>query len=161
MKRACKLYDKKIISCFADNELSLEKTVEISKHLETCPVCSDTVAKYRKLSGIFTHNISKQVDKIDKALPGLKVMERIKQREKSYYKKVFDYFFSKFYLKGISAAVILGILFIFFQVLPGHKTPVGGIGSSAIVNSIDGDASSIMIFETKKNRHTIIWFSEA
>jgi hypothetical protein len=159
MKSACKTYDEKTISKFIDNELASEKTEAVSKHIETCPVCNSIATKYNHLSDVFVKNTSKQVDTIDKGLIGQNVFKRIKEKENVFFQKVFDYFPPKFYLKIASVVAIVFVSFIYFQ--ERIIKPVDLIGPSAIVNSVDGNVSSVMIFETEKSKQTIIWFSEA
>jgi hypothetical protein len=159
MKRACKIYDEKTIGKFVDNELPNEKNNIISKHIETCPICDNIVSKYIHLSNIFVQNTSKQLDEIDTDLIGQHVLEQIKREEDGFLKKVFDYFSPKLYLKIASVVIIMVVSLIYFQGQPIRQINV--IGPSAIVNSVDGNISSVMILETEKSKHTIIWFSEA
>ncbi|MCK5542749.1 MAG: zf-HC2 domain-containing protein [Desulfobacterales bacterium] len=159
MKKACKIYDEKTIGKFVDNELSSEKSKTISEHIETCPICDSITAKYNHLSNIFVQSTSKQLDKIDTDLLGQNVLEQIKREENNFFKKVFDYFSPKLYLKIASIVAIMIISLTYFQ--ERLIRPLDIIGPSAIVNSVDGNVSSVMIFETKKSKHTIIWFSEA
>ena len=159
MKKACEIYDEKTIGKFVDNELSSEISKAISEHIETCPICENITAKYNHLSDIFAQNTSKQLDKIDTGLLGQNVLEQIKSKETDFLKKVFDYFSPKIYLKIASIVAIMVVSLIYFQEQP--IRPLDVIGPSAIVNSVDGNVSSVMIFETEKSKQTIIWFSEA
>lgn len=156
MKRACKIYDEKTISKFVDNELSAKTNKAISKHIETCPICKNIAEQYIHLSDAFVQSASKQVDKIDTDLLGQNVIKLIKRKENGFFKKVFDYFSPKLYLKIASVIAIMVVSLIYFQ-----TQPTDTIIPSAIVNSVDGNVSSVMIFETQKSKHTIIWFSEA
>ena len=159
MKNTCKFYNEEIISKFVDNELSPDERKTISAHINKCPICSDLAEKYTRMSDLFIQNTSKQIDKIDKNLLKQNILEQINREENIFLKKVFDYFSPKFYLKVASVLAILVVSLVYFQVHPINE--INNIGSSAIVNSVDGDVSSVMIFETEKSKHTIIWFSEA
>ncbi|MCP3901596.1 MAG: zf-HC2 domain-containing protein [Desulfobacteraceae bacterium] len=159
MKRACKIYDEKTIGEFIDNELSSEKNKAIAEHIETCPICHNIATNYQHLSDVFIKSTSDKLDQIDTKLLGQNVLEQIKRKETGFFKKVFDYFSPKIYLKVASVVVIMIASFIYFQERPLNS--IDSIGSSAVVNSVDGDVSSVMIFETEKSKHTIIWFSEA
>jgi len=159
MGKACKIYDEKTISKFIDNELSSKNIKMVSEHIETCPICSSIAAKYNHLSAVFVQSASKQLDIIDTGLLGQNVFEQIKRKDHDFFKKVFDYFPPKFYLKIASVFAIMVVSLIYFQ--ERIIKPTNLIGPSAIVNSIDGNVSSVMIFETEKSKQTIIWFSEA
>ena len=159
MKNTCKFYNKEIISKFVDNELSPDKHKAISEHIDKCHICSNLAEQYTRMSDLFIQNTSKQVDKIDKNILKQNILEQINREENDFLKKVFDYFSPKFYLKVASVLAILVVSLVYFQADPINK--INNIGSSAIVNSVDGDVSSVMIFETEKSKHTIIWFSEA
>jgi hypothetical protein len=59
------------------------------------------------------------------------------------------------YIKLASLTAVAALLIlIVFQPPPPQLSP------SAIVKSLDTNASSVMIIETLKEKHTIIWFSE-
>ena len=155
MKKTCKEYDEKIISEFVDNELSFEENKKISEHIKTCPLCKNISEEYIQMSNTFVQRTSIEVEKINTDSLGENVLKQIQRKENDYFKKVFDYFSPKLYLKIASLVAIMVVSLIYFQ-----TQPVNIIGPSAIVNSVDGNASSIMILETEKSKHTIIWFSE-
>ena len=155
MKKACKTYDEKIISEFVDNELASEENKKISKHIKTCPLCKNIAEEYIQMSDIFVQRASIEVGKINTGSIGENVLKQIKRKENSFSKKVFDYFSPKLYLKIASVVAIMVISLIYLQ-----EQPINIIGPSAIVNSVDGNTSSVMIFETQNSKHTIIWFSE-
>jgi hypothetical protein len=159
MKSSCKTYDKKTIGQFVDNELPPEENKKISKHINECLICRNLAENYTQLSDFFEQSTSRQINKIDTDLLKQNVLEKIKRKENGFFEKVFDYFSPKFYLKIASVLVIMVASLVYFQAQ--HINSIDTIGPSAIVNSVDGDVSSIMIFETEKTQQTIIWFSEA
>lgn len=159
MKSPCKKYDKKTISKFVDKELSPEKNDEIKKHIQGCGGCRNIFNHYTQFSELFEQNTVRQVDGIDTKMLRQNVLEQIKRKEVHFFKKVFDYFSPKFYLKIASVLVIMVAGLVYFQAQPINF--IDNAGASAIVNSVDGDVSSVMIFETEKSKQTIIWFSEA
>ena len=65
----------------------------------------------------------------------------------------------KFYLQlgSVAAIIILSISTIYLQKKPALSL---SDGPSAIVTSVDGDVSSVMILETQDKKHTIIWYKE-
>jgi len=159
MKSPCKEYDKETISKFVDKELSPEKNDEIKKHIQECDGCRNIFNHYTQFSELFEQNTVRQVDEIDTKMLRQNVLEQIKRKEVHFLKKVFDYFSPKFYLKIASVLVIMVAGLVYFQAQPINF--IDTAGASAIVNSVDGDVSSVMIFETEKSKQTIIWFSEA
>ena len=159
MKKACKTYDQKTISQFVDNELPSEEHKLIAEHIEICPICKNIAERYLYLSDAFAQNTSRQVDKFDTSMIRQNVIEKIKREENSLFKKVFDYFSPKFYIKVASVVTIMVVSLIYFQTQAIKPTNV--TEPSAIVTLVDGNVSSVMILETEKSKHTIIWFSEA
>ncbi len=157
MEKTCAAYDEKTISEFVDNELSSEMNREIANHIETCPLCKKVAENYLQLSNTFIQDTTRETEKINKNLLRQNVLEKINREEKIFLKKVFAYFSPKFYLKVASVVAILIVSLVYFQ-----SQPINPVGPSAIINSVNGEnVSSIMIFETEKTKHTIIWFSEA
>lgn len=155
MENRCEAYDESVISQYVDNELSVGKSREISQHLKSCPVCSRLADSYQQLSVSFVQNTARQVDAIASDAMASNVLAQIKQNETGFLKKIIDYFSPKLYLKIASIAVIMVIGLVYIQ-----TKPINGLGPSAIVNSVDGNVSSVMIIETQNKKHTIIWFSE-
>ncbi len=161
MTKQCKIYDKDLIGKFIDNELPEDQTNAISDHIKRCPLCQNLISQYNSINNIFEQNIAKQINDTDTSVLKKNILKNIRKNNNSFVKKLFDYLSPKFYLKIASIVTIMVTILIYFQTRPlGEPNGIKNIGPSAIVNSIDGKASSIMIFETKKNKQTIIWFSE-
>ncbi len=156
MGKKCKVYTSENISRFVDNELSPDLYHGITKHLSHCLDCSRLAQEYRTLSAVFSDHAHQGVLKIDPA--GLKqklaqAFQTPQTQEKKSIGNVFGFFGKNTYLKLASIAAILMISLLAFQV--GQPQ-----GPSAIVKSVETDFASVMILETQKEKHTIIWFSE-
>ncbi|RLC03009.1 MAG: hypothetical protein DRH34_06420 [Deltaproteobacteria bacterium] len=147
MKKTCSRYRSEDISRFVDNELSQARYHELAKHLRDCPDCRSLVEKYKNLTVMFNDHAGHTGLKIDPAA----LKQNLVLTTQSSLKKILG----NIYLKLASIAAILIISLFWFQ---------GGMfrstGPSAIVTSVDTDFSSVMIIETQKKKHTIIWFSE-
>ncbi len=147
MEKTCRRYMTEDISRFVDNELSQDRYYELAKHLHRCPDCSRLVDQYKTLSIKFNEHADHKNLKIDTAALKQNFVHATQSSQKRLSGNI--------YLKLASIAAILMISLFWFQ---------GGMfrstGPSAIVTSVDTDFSSVMIIETQKKKHTIIWFSE-
>ena len=155
MKKSCSQYTPEDISMFVDNELSRDKYQGLVLHLEQCSHCSRLVKDYNALSAAFKSHTQSEISEIDSARVKQKLDQTIQNPENKPLRNSFGFFGKNTYLKIASIAAILMITLFTFQ----NKlfTPSG---PSAIVKYVDTDFSSVMIIETQKEQHTIIWYSE-
>lgn len=147
MKKTCTRYTPEDISRFIDNELSQHLCGELEQHLNTCPDCSRLVEQYQTLSAVFSDHADNKGLKIDP--------DALKQKHESVAQASPNRILGNIYMKLASVAAILMISLYAFQGNIFRST-----GPSAIVTSVDTNVSSVMIIETQKKHHTIIWFSE-
>jgi len=166
MKKTCNKYRSYDISMFVDNELPCDQYHSLAQHIDHCPECSRLAEQYRSISTVFNDHadhIGLKIEKIDQGRLNQKLAHTIQNSGKKSLENMFGFFGKNRYLKLASIAVILVISLFAFQ---GNLfSPSGSIiGSSpdpsAIVKYIDTDFTSVMIIETQKEKHTIIWFSE-
>ncbi len=155
MKQQCSKYTQKFISRFIDNELDPARTKKFSSHLGHCPDCADQVARFQKLSIIFNEYATTQVAQskvspMDMAANSLSLGSGKSHGIFNRFGMLTDHMYIK--LASLTAVAALLILAVFHGSAP--------TGPSAIVKSLDTNASSVMIIETQKEKHTIIWFSE-
>jgi putative zinc finger protein len=168
MKTRCKTYTSEQISKFVDKELPKNEYDILESHLHQCSACSHLVEQYNTLSVLFTSHIDQQVKDIDTSqLNQNRVSQKLNKVIKnatrnvkwnvfgSFKSSFFELFTQNIYLKLASITAILMISLFSFQ-----TTWFGTPGPSAIVNSVNTDFASVMIIETQKEKHTIIWFSE-
>jgi hypothetical protein len=159
MKKPCNKYTTEDISRFVDNELARNRCHELTQHLGHCPDCNLVFEQYKSISAIFNDHADQLGLKIDPAKLKQKTYQTPERSQDHSQKKSLEYVFGFFdkniYLKLASITAILMISLFTFQ---------GGLfdpsGPSAIVKSVDTNFASVMIIETQKEKHTIIWFSE-
>ena len=142
-----------LISRYLDNELHGDEFIRVRTHIAGCESCRARLKDYDKIhSGVnsIIHNISCATS------VGLenRVVESIRKKNKIGSKDWKDVIFSRKILvpAGIAASIIL-MFFTFYN----NPAPTG---PTAIVSSLSGSGSSVMILETSKTRETILWFSE-
>ncbi len=156
MKTKCSKYTPKDISRFVDNELFEDQCKTLAQHIEQCPHCSQLSMHYRTLSIAFNDHVREKQDlKINKAVLEQKFNSVIQNNEKKPWGNIFG-FSKKFIVVKLAGIAMISLisLFTFQKVL---FTPMG---PSAIIKYVDTDYSSVMIIETQKKQHTIIWFNE-
>jgi hypothetical protein len=155
MKRDNKKCDFAMLSRFYDQEVGSHEEGEIIRHLEHCRSCrkalqdNETVSAFLK-AGIRAELSRSGVEKVEED-----VMAVIHGEELSWWKRYKGLSLSKaFYVPAAAAAVFLLIFLSVFR----SPSPIPG--PSAIVESVKGEVSSVMIFETEKSRQTVVWFNE-
>jgi len=155
MNKECNKYKPEHISRFVDKELEPGDYQAVLKHIDNCPECTNLVNQYKALSNRFKSHVDQEVLKFDTT--GLKqnIADIVQKPGKISLGNIFGFSGINKYLKLASITAILMISLFVFQ-----KGLLGPTGPSAIVKSIDTDFESVMIIETQKEKHTIIWFSE-
>ena len=152
MTKPCSQYTTEQISRFIDKELPDDQYQTLLRHQETCPACRECIETYTRAGQIFAAQVQGRVDALDPdALPD-RLTPYFENNLSERQRPSGSWFGKNIYLKLASIVAILVIGTIAFQDQPS--------GPSAIVKSIDTDYSSVMIIETQKEKHTIIWFSE-
>jgi len=155
MKKPCNKYGTEEISRFVDNELPRNQYHELAQHLHHCPDCRLIVERCKSISAVFNDHAGQQGLKIDPAELKQKLNSTIQNSQKKSFENIFGFLGKNIYLKLASITAILMIGLFAFQ-----GSLFDPAGPSAIVTSVNTDFSSVMIFETQKEKHTIIWFSE-
>lgn len=156
-----------MLSQFVDNALPPETRTSLERHLPTCPVCQHTVKSYQNIDTKVIQNIQRHSHSHshrgnNTALEQELLVKIRKERatepsDFSFFQGMIDFIKGKkIYLQMASFAAILLMSMAFLQ-----DQKVVFHSPSAIVNSIDGDMASVMILETKEQRHTIIWYKES
>lgn len=156
MEKKCNAYTSEDISRFVDIELSSDQCRAFEHHLSLCRECSRLFGQYKDLSLAFSRHTHKTAVGIAALNLEHKLEQKIQCSEEKPYQNISGRFGKNLYLKlaGIAAVVMIGF-FSFDPTLLGTPS-----GPSAIVNSVDTEYTSVMIIETQKEKHTIIWFSE-
>ncbi len=148
MTQHCSKYSQKFISQFVDNELDSARTLEFSSHLGDCPDCAKLVAKFQKLGIVFNTHAETQIAQASFVNMAATPVKPGKPTG------LFGWLTDHLYIKLTSLTAVAAILILAVY----QGTPPAG--PSAIVKSLDTNSSSVMIIETIKEKHTIIWFSE-
>ncbi len=156
MEKKCEAYTSEDISRFVDLEPSSDQYRAFEHHLSLCKECSRLFGQYKDLSLAFSRHTHKEAMGIAALDLEHKLEQKIQCSEKKSYQNISGLFGKNIYLKlaGIAAVLMIGF-FSFDPTLLGTPS-----GPSAIVNSVDTEFTSVMIIETQKEKHTIIWFSE-
>jgi hypothetical protein len=147
--------DPAMISRFFDQELDQEEYDQVARHIETCPLCQKTLDELELLSGMANETIRENWSEAAKGSVEEKVLESILKTKAPWWIKARGLFLSKKILIPLttSAALIL-FLSVFF------RSPAQ-TGPSAIVTSLSGNMSSVIIMETPQTHQTILWFKES
>lgn len=155
MNKKCDKYSFEDLNRYVDNDLSESRMQEFKNHLASCPACEYQIHKLEKISSVFKANVSAQVLKINTEDLKDKAALRAGLTHKTSFGNIFASLGRNIYLKLASIAAILVISVFMF-----NENVLGPTGPSAIVSTVDADMASVMIIETQKEKHTIIWFTE-
>jgi anti-sigma factor RsiW len=146
--------DSELISRYYDEELNQTERSQVESHILVCPSCNKILEDLKAVSNQYGAHLARQSAGIDTRETEKHVLERLRREEAPWWAKVKDAFLSKKALVSATATVCVALLFITVLRVPTPDSP------SAIVTSVSGDVSSIIILEAPKTRQTILWFNE-
>jgi len=150
-----KTCDSNLLNRFFDEELGPDEFARMTHHLKYCPSCQEVLRHNRSVSTLLRTGLDEVLAhaNFEEAEEG--VLALIQKKRGPWWMKLRDQLVcKKFYVPA--AAVATGLV-VFFALVTG---PAPAPGPSAIINSFEGDVGSVMILETEKSHHTILWFSE-
>ncbi|MEE8415104.1 MAG: anti-sigma factor [Desulfobacterales bacterium] len=153
MKKPSRNCDPVMVSSFLDKELDPADDASIDRHINSCPSCKKMLDDLKALSRQVRTHITGICD-TDHASIEKSLLETICRKKTLFGERVKEAVLSK--KVWIPATAVASLLLIFFTVFqsPGVTEP------SAIIASLSGDVSSVVIIETSRTRQTILWFNE-
>ena len=154
MKTGPKTCHPATVSCFYDKELDPVTYNRVKAHIDTCPECgkqlSDLITLSEHVRGPLAHTAAS-------SLPmGIEdnVLSAIQKKQRSWWENTRELLFSRKILLPATALVSLSLLMFILLKPPSVSRP------SAIITSLSGDTTSIIILQTPETGHTILWFTE-
>ncbi len=153
MKQGCPQYDPELIGRFVDGELTGTERDAVSRHLEECLQCRKTVQSCERMSHTLSALLEMEASSLPETVIEENVLSGINEKEKTFLFNLPHP--AKLYLQTAFIIVIMIVGGTFYM-----KYPAVAPTPSAIVNYVEGDAASVMIFETENEKHTVIWYTE-
>jgi anti-sigma factor RsiW len=157
MKENCKLKecDPILLGHYFDRELGPEDKEKVDEHLKDCPSCQKTLQDHQIISSHYKADLKTKLARTNFESLEQSVLNRVRDRRVFGWTNISSLLFLKrFY---IPATAVAAALVIFFSVM---FYPASPSDPSAIVTSLSGQISSVMIFETPNTQQTILWFKE-
>ncbi len=154
--KKCTIYAPETLGLYVDGELPPHAMETVERHLAICRHCRSVVENYELLATAFKQGVERRAPWESQALSQATVFARTPPRQPSFWTGMTDFLKAKKYilqLASIAAILVAGVFY--YQALPVLQD-----GPSAIVNFVEGDMASVMIFETHPSNHTIIWYTE-
>lgn len=153
MKKSSSNCDPVMVSRFFDKELDPTDDASIDRHINSCRSCRQMLDDIKTLSKEIREHLTEIRDtdctSIEKSL-----LAKICRKKTPFGERVKEALFSKkVWIPVAAAASLLLVFFTMFQT-------AGVNGPSAIIASLSGDVSSVVIIETPRTHQTILWFNE-
>ncbi len=153
MKKPSRNCNPVMVSRFLDKELDPADDSSVDRHINSCSSCRKMLDDLKTLSRQVRTHITGICD-TDHASIEKSLLETICKKKTPLGERVKEALLSKkVWIPVTAAASLLLVFFTMFQT-PGVTEP------SAIIASLSGDVSSIVIIETTRTRQTILWFNE-
>lgn len=146
--------DSELISRYYDGELDQGERSQVESHILVCPFCNQILEDLKEISNQYGAHLARQSAGMNTQETEKHVLEHLRRSEAPLWARVKETFLSKKILVPATATACAALLLI--SVL---RTPVAD-SPSAIVTSVSGDVSSIIILEAPETRQTILWFNE-
>ena len=147
--------DPILLGRYMDGEFGPDEQDSVLLHLKDCPSCQEELRQNEALSTLFRNSLDEQFSQIDFSGLEKNVLAQVRKKRTPWWINLNDLFFSKKLL--VPAAAMAAMVVLFFSLA---RQPVLSPVPSAIVKSLRGEMSSVIILETPKTNQTIIWFNE-
>lgn len=146
--------DSKLISRYYDGELGQAERSQVENHILVCASCKKILEDLKAISSQYGAHLTRQSVGVETRETEEHVLDRLRRAEAPWWAKMKGTFFSKKILVSATATACVALLLITVLRVPVPDSP------SAIVTSVSGDVSSIIILEAPETRQTILWFNE-
>ncbi len=153
MKKSSSNCDPVMISRFFDKELDPTDDASVDRHINSCRPCREMLDDLKTLSKEVREHLT-QICDTDCASIEKSLLATICRKKIPLGERVKEALFSK--KVWIPVTAVASLLIVFFTMFQ----PAGDNGPSAIIASLSGDVSSVVIIETPRTRQTILWFNE-
>ena len=150
------LCDPVIRNLFLDNELGPEEHEQMKAHVSQCPICRQAVAEYETVNRVFKRVLAKEASEVGFEEMNTTAMARAFGDRRNFWARFTGPPVMKKLYFSLATAALLVFIVTYSFISENTVTP----GPSAIVNSIDGTMSSVIILETEELHKTVIWFNE-
>lgn len=154
----CTVYDPETLGLYVDGELEPHAREMVERHLAKCSRCRSVVENYEQFATTFKLGVERRAPWESQRLSDETFFSSRDSRQQSFSTGLIDFVKAKKYslqLASIAAILVAGLFY--YQA---HTVTVLQDGPSAIINFVEGDMASVMIFETHPSNHTIIWYTE-
>jgi len=145
-----------MLNHFSDQELGTEEYESVNCHIRECSFCQKEIHKNQLLSSLFKTAFDRRYAKDKPLCLEADILEKIRKKKEPLQIKLRDFFVSRNFL--IPAASLAAVMILFFTFI--KFFPVPSAGPSAIITSLTGNISSVIIIETPESHQTVIWFDE-
>jgi predicted anti-sigma-YlaC factor YlaD len=145
--------DAELISRYIDGEIEDIELAGLKTHITGCESCRTRIDDYGKI-GIGLNSLIHGHAGTVTGEPEYKVVEAIRRKAGPGFKDWKKVIFSKRVMVPVGLAASVTFIFMTFFSNPAP------VGPTAIVSSLSGSGSSVMVLETAETRQTIIWIGE-
>jgi anti-sigma factor RsiW len=146
--------NSELINQYYDGELDQAERSQVESHILVCPSCRKILEDLKAISDQYGVHLAHQSVGVDTHETEKHVLARLRKEEAPWWAKAKETLFSKKALFSATATAGVALLLIAVLQTPVHDSP------SAIVTSVSGDVSSIIILEAPETHQTILWFNE-
>lgn len=148
--------DPTLVSLYYDGELNAERADEVKAHIAVCPECAESLREMEVLSlRVNAHILDSEQTDLSAHTVTNTIVARIRDTSRTRWERIRSALLSR--KVWIPAAAFASLALVFATVF---RSPAVS-GPSAIVTSLSGDTSSVIIMEVPDSGHTIVWFTEA
>lgn len=164
MKQPCKSISM-LLEKYFDNEVSSEEKLMVETHISSCPTCQDSLKSISYLRELLKRPVEESIEKEDFPLLWQRIEKQIRLKEKSSVleklKSIFNFFDISYALKKrflVLSATVMAIIIIIL--IPIFFKKITSLPELSVVEYLESTTHNVLIFESKKEKVTIIWLFE-
>lgn len=153
---------KELLEKFHDQELRGKKFDEVNEHLKSCETCSHELERLRQMSSMLKSHCEEVARSQDFSGLWNRVSEAIDSSEavkpKTFRERLSGIFSLPKPIYALAGATAAAVLALFIYLSSGPSTVLAA--NDCVIDSVDADNGSVMVYETGPTKMKIIWVME-
>lgn len=152
--------NQELLEKYFDKEIANDEKLLIEDHLKSCPKCQDYLKATERLSEIIKRPVYEAIEKEDFSILWNKIERQLQPRSTIWGTIISWLDISYLFRKSILIPAMAAAVILFLVLIPFIYKKTTSLPPLSVVEYVESQTHNLMIFESEKNKVTIIWLFE-
>ncbi len=157
MNRNCNI---ELLEKYFDNELTKDEKLLVEDHLKSCLICQYHLKGIERLGEMIKRPVDEATEREDFSLLWNKIERQLKPRVKPWETIISLLDISYIFKKKVLIPAIATTAIILLVLIPLTYKKDTSISNRSVVEYVESKTHNIMIYESEKDKITVIWLFE-